>query len=68
MITKSNVAPYVNDMINARKEKKISQRKLAEMVDREPSYISKIECGRAIAGGSLLCQIADILGKTIRLV
>ncbi len=49
----------------ARKEKKISQEKLAEALDVSVTYCSKIETGKAKVNLERLSQISAILNKSL---
>jgi len=59
---------YINDLINARKEARVKQKQLADMVRCENTHLSKIERGKAIPSTKLLGELCDELGLEIRLI
>ncbi len=50
---------------NKRKELKITQEKLSEIIDVSPSYISEIERGSSICSLSTIVNIAKILDLSL---
>ncbi|MDR1091286.1 MAG: helix-turn-helix domain-containing protein, partial [Prevotella sp.] len=53
---------------DARKQEKITQSELAEMVGTNKSYISRIEKGIIDPGVGTFCRIIDALGLKVEIV
>lgn len=63
------LAYYYGELIKeTRKEKKLTQKELAEKVGKEREYIAKIEQGKTDLQISNLTQIINALGKSLQIV
>lgn len=60
-----NLKAIGNRIKEQRMMKKISQEKLAELVDVTPSYISNIESGNRIGSLSTMMEIARVLDSSL---
>jgi len=60
-----NLKAIGNRIKEQRMMKKISQEKLAELVDVTPSYISNIESGNRIGSLSTMMEIAKVLDSSL---
>lgn len=67
-IINDRLPPYINDLINARKAAKVTQKSLAKKVGCEGAHLSNIERGKIIPSGKLLGKLCDELNLQIRLV
>ena len=64
---KNNEAEYeiIKDIIQARKEKNLTQKELAELVGTKQSNISRLESGNYNPSLELLNKIARAIGKEL---
>lgn len=53
---------FGNNLQQYRKNAKLSQEKLAELVDVSPKHMSMLETGRAFVSADLLERISQVLG------
>lgn len=53
---------FGNNLQQYRKQAKLSQEKLAELVDVSPKHMSMLETGRAFVSADLLERISQVLG------
>lgn len=65
MNTKAERSRAVNKIAELRKEKLISQEKLAEQVGLSRTYISEIENNKKQPNVKLAIKIAKVLGKSV---
>mgnify|MGYP001638764424 CR=1 FL=1 len=63
-----NRKKLVSILAQARKEKKISQRKLAQLTGLPQAYICRVENGVFSVGIDVLIKICDAIGKKIEIV
>ncbi len=67
MIINTMLPIYINEIINERKAKKISQYKFADIIGVSRTHYNNIETGKYPPNGALLQTIADELGLVIHL-
>lgn len=65
MVKKERQVIIGHNIRRLRCEAGLSQAKLAEMVDRDASAITNIECGKRMIGVDLLCTIAAVFGVSV---
>ncbi len=63
-----SIKPFISKLVQARKQKRITQRRLADNLNLPQSYISKIESATIDIGVSKLIEIARMLGFEVMLV
>lgn len=60
--------PFGERLRNARMERDMTQKELAELIGISPNLLSKYENGKLIPSGDALIRLSTVLGESINMI